>query len=104
MDNTELRWKIIRFFDEQAQVYITSPTRIEVDVSKDIDRSEWEKCAAALGFTDNSKSMPNSYKYNGVTIMFFYGPLQKFNQRSKTNWSISRQPSLQKNTEEAMQQ
>lgn len=100
MDNSELRWKIIKFFDEQAQVYITSPTRIEVDVSKEIDTSEWKRCADTLGFTDNTKSIPDSYKYNDVTIIFFYGPLQKFNQRNKTNWSISRQHSSQSDMEE----
>lgn len=99
MDNTELRWKIIRFFDEQAQVYITSPTRIEVDVSKDIDRSEWKRCADTLGFTDNTRSIPDSYKFNNVTVIFFYGPLQKFNQRNKNNWSISRRPSSQSDTD-----
>ena len=86
MDNNELRWKIIKFFNEQAQVYIISKTRIEVDVSKEIDTSEWKRCADTLGFTDNSKVIPNSYKYNDTTIMFFYGPLQKFNQR-KQNWN-----------------
>ena len=103
MDNTELRWKIIKFFNDQAQVYITSPTRIEVDVSKEISTDEWKRCADTLGFTDNSKVMPNSYKYNNVTIMFFYGPLQKFNQR-KQNWNPFQPHTLQTSTTEVTQQ
>lgn len=92
MSNIELRSKIIKFFDEQAQVYIVSSNRIEVDVSKEIDKKEWKRCADTLGFADNNKYIPDSYKYNDVTIIFFYGPLQKFQQRSKTNWSITRRP------------
>ena len=99
MTPNELRWKIIKFFNEQAQVYITSPTRIEVDVSKEISTKEWKRCAMELGFTDNTKNIPDSYKYDNITVIFFYGPLQKFNQR-KQNWSISRQPSSQPNTDE----
>lgn len=103
MDNNELRWKIIKFFNEQAQVYITSKTRIEVDVSKEIDTSEWKRCADTLGFSDNSKVMPNSYKYNDTTIMFFYGPLQKFSQR-KQNWNPFQPHTSQTNTTEPMLQ
>ena len=45
-----------------------------------------------FGMKDNSKSIPNSYKYEDVTVVFFFGALQKFTQDRRTNWTISSRP------------
>jgi len=80
---SELKESIERYFKGQAQVYIVSPHRIEVDVSKELDKSEWNICAESIGLTDNSRSVPDSYKKDDITVVFFFGPLQKFMQKNQ---------------------
>ena len=83
----ELKEAIESYFKGQAQVYMVSPHRIEVDVSKELDRSEWIMCAAEVGLTDNSRNVPDSFKKDDITVVFFFGPLQKFTQKNQ-NYSM----------------
>ena len=84
MNIYELRRNINSFFDGEAQVYITSPNRIEVDVSTNISKEKWLECADKLNLEDNSKSILNSWKHNGITVLFSFGALQSFTKKKKT--------------------
>ncbi len=92
MTSNDAARTINKYFDGQAKAYPVSQYKVEVDVSKELDTSTWNKCAESLGMKDNSKSIPNSYKYGDVTVVFFYGALQKFAQKGKINWSIGSVP------------
>ena len=92
MNSNEVANKINRYFDGQCKAYSVSQYKVEVDVSKELSTDTWSKCAESFGMKDNSKSIPNSYKYGDVTVVFFYGALQKFTQDRRTNWTISSRP------------
>ena len=88
MNAYDIKEKIEKYFNGNAQVYVISKNRIEVDVSKEVDKSEWQKCAESIGLIDNSKSISSSWKRDGVTVVFFFGPLQKFLQKNNVNYNV----------------
>lgn len=92
MNSNEVANKINRYFNGKCKAYSVSQYKVEVDVSKELSTNTWSKCAESFGMKDNSKSIPNSYKYGDVTVVFFYGALQKFTQDRRTNWTISSRP------------
>lgn len=92
MTSNEVANKINRYFNGKCKAYSVSQYKVEVDVSKELSTDTWSKCAESFGMKDNSKSIPNSYKYGDVTVVFFYGALQKFTQDRRTNWTISSRP------------
>ena len=92
MTSNEAASKINKYFNGQCKSYAVSQYKVEVDVSKELSTDTWGKCAEYFGMKDNSKSIPNSYKYEDITVVFFYGALQKFTQDRKTNWTISSRP------------
>lgn len=101
MNSNEVANRINRYFDGQCKAYSVSQYKVEVDVSKELSTDTWKRCAETLEMKDNSKSIPNSYKYGDVTVVFFYGALQKFTQDRRTNWTISSRPqNYPKNTAE----
>ena len=92
MTSNEVANKINRYFNGKCKAYSVSQYKVEVDVSKELSTNTWSRCAESFGMKDNSKSIPNSYKYGDVTVVFFYGALQKFTQDRRTNWTISSRP------------
>ena len=92
MTNNEVASKINRYFDGKCKAYSVSQYKVEVDVSKELSIDTWSECAEHFGMKDNSKSIPNSYKDGDITVVFFYGALQKFTQDRRTNWTISSRP------------
>lgn len=101
MTSNEVANKINRYFNGKCKAYSVSQYKVEVDVSKELSTDTWSKCAESFGMKDNSKSIPNSYKYGDVTVVFFYGALQKFTQDRRTNWTISSRPQNYKKDVEA---
>lgn len=99
MTSNEVASKINRYFDGKCKAYSVSRYKVEVDVSKELSKTTWSECAEYFGMKDNSKSIPNSYKYDDVTVVFFYGALQKFTQDKRTNWTISSRPQNYKKEE-----
>ena len=104
MTNNEVASKINRYFNGQCKAYAVSQYKVEVDVSKELSTITWRKCAESLGMKDNSKSIPNSYKYDDITVVFFYGALQKFTQDRRTNWTISSRPQNYRKEPDTVQQ
>ena len=92
MKSNEVASKINRYFEGKCKAYSVSQYKVEVDVSKELSTDTWKECAEHFGMKDNSKSIPNSYKYEDVTVVFFFGALQKFTQDRRTNWTISSRP------------
>ena len=101
MTSSEVASKVNDYFNGQAKAYSVSKYKVEVDVSKELQTKEWAICASKFNMIDNSKSIPNSWKLEDITVVFFYGPLQKFIQKGNTNWKIlSRPQNSQRNMEE----
>ena len=92
MNSNEVANRINRYFNGQCKAYSVSQYKVEVDVSKELSTDTWKNCADYFEMKDNSKSIPNSYKYGDVTVVFFYGALQKFTQDRRTNWTITSRP------------
>ena len=86
MEKKELIKEIENAFDGQVKVYSTSKNRIECDVSTTFKKSEWKDRIAHLNFIDNSKYVPDSYKYGEYTIVLFYGALSSFAGKLKLNF------------------
>ena len=80
-----LRRSIDTFFNGEAQVYIISQNKIEVDASKNLSKEDWKRCAESLGLEDNSSRIPDSWKYNDITVVFFCGSLQRFTKKNTFN-------------------
>lgn len=103
MTSNEVASKINKYFNGSAKAYSVSQYKVEVDVSKELDTKEWENCAKYFEMKDNSKSIPHSYKFEDITVVFFYGALQMFAQDRRTNWTISSRPQNYKKGSEAQQ-
>jgi hypothetical protein len=78
MSKDELVHVLTKKFNVIAQVHSRSPYRIEVDVSKALSREEWLPLLDDLNLTDNSSHIPDSYKHNDITVMFFNGNITSF--------------------------
>ena len=78
MTKTELQDKLAVRFDGVAQIHSKSDNRIELDVSTNLTKEDWYERIKDLPLTDNSKHIPNSYKHNDITVMFFCGNLSTF--------------------------
>lgn len=92
MTSNEVANKINRYFEGRAKAYPISHYKVEVDVSKELSKEDWNKCVSHFNMKDNTKSIPDSYKFEDVTVVFFYGALQKFAQKGKVNWNIGSRP------------
>lgn len=78
MNKEQLMKKLQERFDGVAQIYSKSDNRIELDVSTNLDKTDWIARIRDLNLTDNSKHIPNSWKYNDITILFFCGNINSF--------------------------
>ena len=104
MKSSEVASKINRYFDGKCKAYPVSQYKVEVDVSKELSTDTWKECAEHFEMKDNSKSIPHSYKFDDVTVVFFYGALQKFTQDRRTNWTISSRPQNYRKEQDIPQQ
>lgn len=104
MTSNEVASKINKYFNGQCKAYSVSQYKVEVDVSKELSTNTWGKCAEHFEMKDNSKSIPNSYKWEDITVVFFYGALQKFTQDRRTNWTISSRPQNYRKEQDTVQQ
>ena len=78
MNKEQLMKKLQERFDGVAQIYSKSDNRIELDVSTNLDKTDWIARIQGLDLTDNSKHIPNSWKHNDITILFFCGNINSF--------------------------
>ena len=76
MRNQKVQNKLREIFCDNAQIYSLCENRIEVDVSKNIDPSEWKEMMK--DFDDYSDHIPNSWKSGNVTIVLFYSSLNSY--------------------------
>ena len=79
MTKKELMKALEKAFDGQVKVYSTSDYHIDCDVSTRFTKDDWKERIAGLGMTDNSKSIPNSWKYGKIVVVLFYGACKIFN-------------------------
>lgn len=76
MTNIEVQKRLREIFNDNAQIYSRTENRIELDVSKDINPSEWGGMMSE--FKDYSKQIPNAWKCGDITIVLFNGSLNSY--------------------------
>ena len=82
MSKDELVSELGERFRDIAQVYSLSPYKIEIDVSTNVDKSEWQERLKGLDLVDNSKHINDSYRHNDIVIQLFRGNISRFRSKS----------------------
>lgn len=70
----ELKRKLYRLFRDEAIIRQCGDNRVELEVSTHIPKEEWKE--RMKGFEDTSKTIPNSWTYNGIRIVLFTGAVK----------------------------
>lgn len=82
MSKNELVEELQKRFRDVAQVHSLGPYKIEMDVSTEIPKEEWLQRLEGLDLKDNSNRIPDSWKYNEITIQFFHGNISIFKSKN----------------------
>lgn len=70
----ELKTKLYKLFKEEAIIRQCGDNRVELEVSTHISQTEWKE--RMKEFEDTSKTIPNSWTYNGIRIVLFTGAVK----------------------------
>ena len=82
MSKGELVSELGKRFRDIGQVYSLGPYKIEIDVSTNVEKSEWQERLKGLDLVDNSKHINDSYKYNNIVIQLFRGNISRFRSKN----------------------
>ena len=85
MNKLELMKEVDKAFEGRIQLYSRSENRIEGDVSTELPKEVWARRLEGIGLIDNDKHIPNSWKYNDITLVLFGGAVNSFIAKSKVN-------------------
>ena len=79
----ELKRMLYSRFKEEAIIRQCGDNRVELEVSTHIPKEEWKK--RMEGFEDTSKTISDSWIYNGIRIVLFTGAVK--NQKKNFNFA-----------------